>query len=456
MMGLLYTLAVFAVLLGVLVFVHEFGHYLAAKAFGIWVHRFSVGMGKPIKWLSFHRGETEWAVSWLPLGGYVRMASREEDPATNTLEGGAVAEVPPDRVFEAKPVWQRMVVILAGVTLNALLAWVIFTGLAWTNGRQFDPTTSIGAVNSAILPPEAGAVAGIAPGTRVTTVDGEKVDSWGAITSRIVSGRSNQIVFGFADGNSLSIPMDRDALVERSRVAEALQPMYPAVVGTISVGSPAEQAGLQPGDSIASVNDLPIQQWTSLTGLIRNSPGLPLVMKVIRGNQPMTLTVTPREEREVVGDDNSPLIGRVGISAEIPWESVPLSLGEAFAEGTRASGAAATSIYRTLAGLARGKVSHKEVGGPILIGQMAGQAARAGLSSFLALMALISMNLAIVNLLPIPVLDGGAFVLLLIEGIIRRPLPSKAREIVSMAGLAIIVLLMIVVFQNDISRLLGK
>ena len=123
--GVAYTVAILLVVLGVLVFVHELGHYWAAKAFGVWVHRFAVGIGAPIKALSFRRGETEWAIAWLPLGGYVKMASREEDPSSGVLEGGAEnAVVPPDRMFEAKPVWQRMVIILAGVTLNLVFAWV--------------------------------------------------------------------------------------------------------------------------------------------------------------------------------------------------------------------------------------------------------------------------------------------------------------------------------------------
>ena len=169
---MLTTLLSLIVVLGVLVFVHEAGHFIAAKWAGIYVHRFSLGLGSPIPWLTFRRGETEYSISWLPLGGYVKMASREEEVTSSALEGGAAeAPVPPDRVFEAKPVWKRMVVILAGVTMNALFAWLLFTFLAAKNGRQIDPTTTVGRVVDELVPPEAEAFKTIRPGTRAPTVN---------------------------------------------------------------------------------------------------------------------------------------------------------------------------------------------------------------------------------------------------------------------------------------------
>src|SRR4051794_22743629 len=153
------------VVLGVLIFVHEAGHFIAAKWAGIYVHRFSLGLGAPIPWLTFRRGETEYSISWLPLGGYVKMASREEDIGGSPLEGGRPeAVVPPDRMFEAKPVWQRMLVILAGVTMNALFAWCLFTFLAVKNGRQIDPVTTVGRVVDELIPPGAEAFRQIRPG----------------------------------------------------------------------------------------------------------------------------------------------------------------------------------------------------------------------------------------------------------------------------------------------------
>ena len=166
---MLTTVLALIVVLGVLIFVHEAGHFIAAKWAGIYVHRFSLGLGPPIPWLTFRRGETEYSISWLPLGGYVKMASREEDIGSSALEGGVpTAAVPPDRVFESKPIWKRMVVILAGVTMNALFAWIVFAGLVYKNGRQIDPVTVVGRVVPELVPKEAAALKQIAPGCIAT------------------------------------------------------------------------------------------------------------------------------------------------------------------------------------------------------------------------------------------------------------------------------------------------
>src|SRR3954452_13311227 len=176
------------VVLGVLIFVHEAGHFIAAKWAGIYVHRFSLGLGAPIPWLTFRRGETEYSISWLPLGGYVQMAGREEWLTSSAPEGAAAeAPVPPDRVFEAKPVWKRMVVILAGVTMNALFAWLLFTFLAAKNGRQIDPVTTVGRVVPEMVPAEAESFKAIRPGTRIVSVNGQRVSSWDEISQGIAN-----------------------------------------------------------------------------------------------------------------------------------------------------------------------------------------------------------------------------------------------------------------------------
>jgi regulator of sigma E protease len=454
--GFLFTVAVLFVVLGVLIFVHEFGHYWAAKRFGVWVHRFSIGMGKPVKALTFQRGETEWAISWLPLGGYVKMASAEEEPASSVLEGGHSADVPADRVFEAKPIWQRMVIILAGVTLNALFAWVVFTGLAWKNGRQFDPTTTIGRVNTEVLPPEAAELATIPVGTRITAIDGEPVHSWDDIRERVATGNRNEIGISFEGHAPIVIKLHRDALSERGMTAIALEPQHPAVLGMLTPSSPAMQAGLQAGDSIVAINGQPITQWVDAVGLIRKSGGVEARFDVMRDGAPLTVVVTPKLEREVAADTASPMIGRIGAMPRQPLQTESLGLIGAVRVGTDLTISSAGAIFRTFRGLATRKVATTEIGGPIMIGQMAAQQARQGIEPLLAFMALISMNLAVVNLLPIPVLDGGAFLILLAEGIMRRPLPTKVREVISLIGLGMILVIMFVAFKNDIMRWLGQ
>ncbi|MES2305992.1 MAG: RIP metalloprotease RseP [Gemmatimonadota bacterium] len=455
MSGFLFTVAILAVVLGVLVFVHELGHYMAAKAFGVWVHRFAIGIGKPIPGLTFQRGETEWAIAWLPLGGYVKMASREEDPASSVLEGGSSAEVPADRVFEAKPTWQRMVIILAGVTLNALFALLVFTGLAFKNGRQYDPTTTIGHVAAERLPVEAKELASLPTGTRITAVDGESVASWDDIVDRLTTAKSNEIKLTFANHTPMSVALHRDALAERAKLATALEPLHPPVIGSISPNYPAAAAGLEAGDSIAAIDGTSISQWAEAVERIKAAAGRELRLDVTRGGVAKTFVMTPKAEREVPGDTTSAMIGRIGATVRTPYQRETLGLGGAIGAGAEATWASAGTIFQTFRGLATRKISSKEIGGPILIGQMAAQQARAGLDNLLAFMALISVNLAVVNLLPIPVLDGGAFLILAIEGLIRRPLPTKLREVVTLAGLALVVLLMVLAFSNDIRRLIG-
>ncbi len=455
MTGTLFTIAVLFVVLGVLIFVHELGHYWAAKAFGVWVHRFSIGMGKPVKALSFQRGETEWAISWLPLGGYVKMASREEDPSSSVLEGGSADAVPPDRVFEAKPVWQRMVIILAGVTLNALFAWIVFTGLAWKNGRQYDPTTTVGSVSTTNLPAEARELTTIAPGSRITTIDGDTVASWAEIFEHITSGDRNEIAFTFSNRDPIVVALHRDALAERARVAISIEPMHPAVIGALSPNYPARGAGFEPGDSIVAIDGAPVGQWADATARIRAAGGRSIAITIVRDSGSRTITVTPKLERAVLGDSSTPMIGRIGATGRPPWRTEALGLVGAAVAGGDAAISSAGMIFRTFRGLMTRQIASSEIGGPILIGQMAAEQARAGIEPLLAFMALISMNLAVVNLLPIPVLDGGAFLILLVEGIIRRPLPRRLREAVSLIGLAMIVLLMVLAFSNDIGRLFG-
>jgi regulator of sigma E protease len=454
--SVVYTVAVLLVVLGVLVFVHELGHYVAAKAFGVWVHRFAVGMGPPIKALSFRRGETEWAIAWLPLGGYVKMASQEEDPASGVLEGGAEnAVVPPDRVFEAKPVWQRMVIILAGVTVNLLFAWLVFVGLAVKNGRQYDPSLTVDRVEVASLPEQARGLSTLDRGARITAMNGAPVGSWDDVVSAITLGSGDSIVFGFADRPALTVELHPDQLVERSQLAAALQPRHPAVVGQIVSGSAAAEAGVEPGDSLIAIDGTPIASWADAVDRIEAAPGRELAVTVVRGGAPVALTVTPAAELRVPEDSASGVIGRIGVYPKVPYRTEALSFAEAVGAGTDATITSAGTIFRTFRGLATGRVSTKEVGGPILIGQLAAQSARAGLDVFLGFMALISVNLAVVNLLPIPVLDGGAFVLLAIEGVTRRPIPTRVREVVQVVGLVLVVLLMVVAFSNDIGRLLG-
>jgi regulator of sigma E protease len=452
----LLTILALIVVLGVLIFVHEAGHFIAAKWAGICVHRFSLGLGSPIPWLTFRRGETEYSVSWLPLGGYVKMASKEEDIGSSALEGGTPAvRVSPDRVFEAKPVWVRMVVILAGVTMNALFAWAVFAFLAYKNGRQIDPVTTVGQVVQELVPPGAEALKQIPPGAQIARINGDTVKSWDEVISAIVNSPESELRIELADGSSLVLPIHPDALEQRLKAAQALQPYREPVVGQVLPNRPAATAGMQEGDTIVAVDGQPVRQWYDLLEVLQASPGRNLKMEVARGGQQLTFDIKPYLD-SIPGPDGKPrAVGRIGVAVGTGFISEPLSLGGAIVEGGRATLRASTQIVRTVRGLFTGRISGSAVGGPILIGQLAGESARLGLDTFLAFMALISINLAILNLLPIPVLDGGQFLFLLAEAVIRRPLPMKLRERLTTVGLVLIVLLMGLAFSNDIRRLFG-
>jgi len=452
----LLTLLALIVVLGVLIFVHEAGHFVAAKWAGIYVHRFSLGLGPPIPWLTFRRGETEYTVSWLPLGGYVKMASREEDIGSSALEGGAPSvQVPPDRVFESKPIWVRMVVILAGVAMNALFAWVVFSFLAYKNGRQIDPVTTVGRVVDESLPPEAAALKQVRPGTAIVRVNGVPVKSWDEIVSAITNTPDPQIRIELSDGSTVVLPIHPDALEQRLKTAHALQPFRAPVVGQVLPDKPAAQAGIQEGDTIVAVNGRPVQQWYDLVELLQASAGQSLKVEVARAGQRLSFDITPYVDSIPGPDGKIRPVGRIGVAVETGFRSEPLNLGEAIVEGGGATLRASTQIVRTVRGLFSGRISGRSVGGPILIGQLAGESARLGLDTFLGFMALISINLAILNLLPIPVLDGGQFLFLLAEAVIRRPLPMKLREKLTTVGLVLIILLMGLAFSNDIRRVFG-
>ncbi|HEX6614738.1 MAG TPA: RIP metalloprotease RseP [Gemmatimonadales bacterium] len=453
---MLLTLLSLIIVLGVLVFVHEAGHFIAAKWAGIYVHRFSLGLGPPIPWLSFRRGETEYSISWLPLGGYVKMASREEDIGSSPLEGGQpAAEVPPGRMFEAKPVWKRMVVILAGVTMNALFAWAVFTFLAAKNGRQFDPVTTVGRVEPELVPPEAASFLQIKPGTRVVAVNGDTVHSWDEIQSAIANTPEREIRLSLGDGSVVTAEIHPDALEQRLKASQSLQPYRAPVVGEVVPGRPAARAGLEPGDTITAVGHEPVQQWYDLVERIQAAGERPLPVEVARGARHLSFEITPYVDSVTGPDGKIQVVGRIGVAAAGQYESQPLTLGQAVVEGWHGTVAASSQIFRTVRGLFSGRISKRELGGPILIGQLAGQSARMGLDPFLAFMALISINLAILNLLPVPVLDGGQFLFLVAEAVVRRPLPLKLRERLTMLGLVLIVLLMGLAFSNDLRRLFG-
>lgn len=454
-MPLLSSLWPFLVVLGVLVFVHEMGHYLAAKAVGIYVHRFSLGIGPPIPWLTFRWGETEYCISWLPLGGYVTPASREGE-GTSSLEASSdSAHVPAHRLVESRPVWQRAIFILAGVTMNALFAWFAYSVIYVRNGEQLDPVTRVGRVSDS-LPPGAEALATLEPGDRIIAVGSLPVASWGDVVSNIVNAPGDSVVLKLAGRSPVVLPIHSDALEDRIRAAQALQPFRAPVIGQVLSGRPAERAGMAVGDTVLAVNGEPVAQWYDLVNRIQSSAGKELTFAVGRAGKRAELRVTPEGEKTVGPRGEALEVGKIGAGVKIDVISKPYTLAEAVIEGARSTGTSAVTIFRTVRGLVAGRISGRALSGPIGIGQMAAESARGGFDVFLGFMAFVSINLAVLNLLPIPVLDGGQLLFLLAEAVKRKPLSLQVRQRLWSVGLVMVLLLMALGFWNDISRLLAR
>lgn len=452
-MSVLLTFAYLLVVLGILVFVHEAGHFLAAKWAGVWVHRFALGIGNPIPGLSFRWRETEYAICWLPLGGYVKMATAEEEATSSALEGGTPdVVVPPEMYFEAKPVWKRMIIILAGVTMNALFAWAVFTGLAAQNGRAVNPETRVGSVDTTGLPAALAPLARLAPGDSIIAVNGVPVHQWGEVTDGILGGSAEEVTIAVAGKPEVVLAIHPDAIEERVQAAQAIESWRPAVVSAVSPGSPAMRAGLERGDTILAIGGIPVPQWWDLTRIVSDHPGDTLTLDVARGAARLALQVVPGPEVIQLPDGSERTVGRIGVTSAGLTVFEPLTFGQALGEGYRATVNASMTVVRSVRGMATGRVSSKSIGGPILIAQLAEQSAAAGLGVFLGFLGVISINLAVLNLLPIPILDGGQFLFLLAEGVLRRPLSLKLRERLTLVGLMLVAALMIFAFWNDLTR----
>jgi len=323
------------------------------------------------------------------------------------------------------------------------------------NGREVMLTTTIGRVIDSALAPGARGLAALEPGDRIVAVDGKPVDSWDAMLRAIQSGAGDSIVIALEGKPPLILPLHRDDLTQRFTASGALLPRLPPVAGDVIRGRPADRAGLQKGDTIVSVEGRPVSQWYDMVGLLEHRAGIETRFEIGRPDGRREIIITPYEDKIRSGGHTRSL-GRIGVyPSPPPVRHEPLGIGAALVAGAGAAFETSTFIFRTVRGMLSGRVSTNEVGGPIAIGQAAGESARAGIDQFLGFMALISVNLAVVNLLPIPVLDGGQFLFLLGEAVLRRPLPLKLRQRLTAVGLVLILMLMALAFSNDIRRIFG-
>jgi regulator of sigma E protease len=449
------TILATVVVLGVLIFVHELGHFWAAKLVGIEVQRFSIGLGPKI--LGFTKGETEYVLSAIPLGGYVKMGGMD-DEVMERVEGGAVASprVPSPRDFDQKPIWARTLVISAGVTMNMLFALATYTFVSAQWGIPEYATTRIGQIASADLPAGGEALATIEAGSRIVRIGGEPAEDWGDVIYGLLEAPEGPLTIDLvAPTRSVEVVVPAE-LSERRALAGSLLPWIEAGVGSVVPGGLAEEGGLEAGDRITSVAGAPTATWWDLVREISSRPGERVEIGLEREGRDLVRAVTVGSERER-RDGTSVVVGKIGVAPpNSPMTATEVSLGESIVQGYRETEFVTGVILGFLRDLVTGGVSPREVGSIVTIGAASGQAAEAGFDVFLRFMAFFSVNLAVLNLLPIPVLDGGHLVFLGIEAVRGgRPLSVEQRLKWSNVGFVVLVGIMLWALSNDVLRLLG-
>ena len=447
----------FVVVLGILIFFHELGHFLVARLFGVGVEKFSLGFGPRLFGKTV--GITDYRVSAIPLGGYVKMVGDEPD-----------AEIDPELIpksFTHKHVFKRILIVAAGPFFNLLLAMIIYAGFFFFVG-----TEDIRPVINHVDDESPAAVAGLTTGDVIAAVDGEVVTSWSDINRLIAEAKGQPVRIRFQHEDRVvdatvtpQTKVAKDILGDDTPYYDAGfsgLPALKAVVGDVAEGYPAKKAGLQKGDRIVAINGQPVDSWNTMKDIISQSKGEPLTVRVVRGQETLSVEIVPVlfSEENMLGEKVDSY--RIGISTpgvDIPEaDRIVIKRGpvQAFTESVAQTYQIARLTILSIGKLIQGTVSTKTLGGPIMIAELAGQQAKAGLTNLTFFIAVLSINLAVLNILPIPVLDGGHLMFFVVEAVIRRPVNLRMREIAQQAGIFILIMLMIFVFYNDIMRLFAS
>lgn len=426
------TLLTFIFVLGVLVFVHELGHFLVAKKSGMKVEEFSLGY--PPKAVGIKVGETEYCLSWVPLGGYVKIAGMadfgHEESKGESWE------------FQSKPRWMQMSVMIAGPFMNFLLGFLLLFGLRMAAG-EYDHlnNTRVGEVQEA-SPLHS---AGLLPGDRILSVGNTPVADWEEMSAAFLANMGQTVVVAIERGQIQEI-----ITVDLTQTPESLGlgPYMTTEVSATMPGAPAETIGLQSGDVITSVAGVPVTMWWEMSREISARPEETIEITWLRNRMDMSATITPQAQQ--AGEKT---VGRIGIYPAS--KRTPIAMGKAFVRSGEETIRLSTAIFGFVKRLVVGQESTKQLAGPVGIFQMVGQSAERGFSHVIWFMAMLSINLGVLNLLPIPMLDGGHLLILSIEAIARRDLSSRNKERLQQAGFFFLLGLIIYVTFNDIGRLFG-
>jgi len=452
-MGLLHTIVAFIVALGVLIVVHEYGHYLAARLCRVKVLRFCVGFGRPLASWRLGADRTEWMIAAVPFGGYVKMLDEREGP---------VAPGEANRAFNRQSVWRRFFIVVAGPAFNFMFAILVYAGLYMHGLPEARPV---------LAQPPAGslaAAAGLRPGDTVRAVDGETVATWQEVRWRVIQAAlqrepvrletlNERGHIGVATLDLRDYPaaeIESDAL-ERIGLRLYRPPLAP-VLGQVVAGGPAERAGLATGDRIVRAADRPVESWEALVIAVRAHPGVPLSLLVERDGATRKVEVVP-DTVNVSGER----IGRINAGPQVPAAHAETMLvrvqhGPLESLSRAVAKTADISVFslKMLGRMLIGEVSWKHLSGPVTIADFAGQSASLGWISYLTFLALISISLGVLNLLPIPLLDGGHLMYYAIEIVKGTPVSERAMELGQRVGLALLLVMMAFAFYNDLNRLL--
>jgi regulator of sigma E protease len=447
---------------GLVIFVHELGHFLAAKAVGVYAPRFSIGFGPSLfrkRW-----GETEYILAILPLGGYVRMASRLDEDAA-FLEGGSETAprtsdreydpnamipfgpqpIPEHRLFESKSLPARLLILFAGVTMNVILAFIIGIGLALHFGRAVTPSRVVGQIRPL---PNAPALAQLHPGDTLVAVNGKTVHTWQDVERAI--GLSRDTVVFRTTQNTVAVPVGAPGEPGVEDIIAAIDVQRSAVLDTVLDSGRAYAAGLRSRDTVLAIDGKPVHTWDQLVGIVTQSPEQHLKFTVRRQGRTLDFDVVPKGTVDTLPATNQVrTVGKIGAGPPSETLREPLGLGPAISAGARTTWIMGGAIVNIVKDLVTRRLSVRQLSGPVGITKMSVEAARSGLESLFTLIALLSVNVAILNLLPIPVLDGGQILINVLESAKGRPFSLRTREYILRFGLLAIALLFVVVMYND-------
>jgi regulator of sigma E protease len=452
-LSLIHTILAFIVALGVLIVVHEYGHYLVARMCGVKVLRFSVGFGRPLFVRRIGRDQTEWVVAAIPFGGYVKMLDERE---------GVVAPVEAERAFNRQSVARRFLIVIAGPVFNFLFAILVYAGLFMYGLPEARPVLGTAPAGTVA------AAAGLQPGDTVQAVDGESITTWQELRWRVLQAALQRQILRLdvlnARGHISQASLDLRAYPADEVEGDALEriglrlfrPPLDPVLGQVISGGPAERAGLAAGDRVVQAAGKRIDSWEALVGAIQAHPARTLALTIERAGTTRNVEVVP--DSVASGDRR---IGRIGAAPHVPASHAEKMLIrvqhgplDSLWRGVVKTADISVFSLKMLGKMLLGEVSWRHLSGPVTIADFAGQSAQLGWVSYITFLALISISLGVLNLLPIPLLDGGHLMYYLIEIIKGRPVSERAMELGQRVGLALLLVMMAFAFYNDLNRLL--